>query len=147
MDIHYRYAFDSKGRSRLQPDQLSRTCRRIAKLNRSVYGVDRRHDGLKCFVENVIGDILPVRLKRNPRWIMSPSIRVVRLMGLENMMYAMIDHPTPSRFTASCGRHMEFVGWLEAEQLLVLNSGNDYVGAGSYDFTTEPDSAVRTEGC
>jgi hypothetical protein len=153
VDIHYRYAFDSKGRSlAYEPDHLIKNLPEdLPKLNRSVYGVDREGTiAWKCFVENVIGDILPVRLSNEILgWIMSPSIRVVRLMGLENMMYAMIDHPDAlhALYRFLVDDIMEFVGWLEAEQLLVLNNGNDYVGAGSYGFTTElPTQQCRDRG-
>lgn len=100
----------------------------------------------KSLVEDLIGDILPVRVTNDTlRWGLSPSIRVVRLMGLESMMYAMVDCPEAlhSLYRLLVDDAMEYVRWQEAEGLLVLNNGNDYAGAGSYGFTDE----LPTEQC
>lgn len=71
------------------------------------------------------------------------------MLGLEKMMYAMIDHPDAlhSLYRFLVDDILEFVEWQEAEGLLELNNGNDYVGAGSYGFTTElPTQQCRETG-
>jgi hypothetical protein len=149
IDIHSTHALDSKGRSiGYATDYVIKDLPQdLAKLGRSVYSVDREGTmAWKSFVEDVIGDILPVRITNDTlRWSLSPSIRVVRLMGLENMMYAMIDCPDAlhSLYRLLVDDAMEYVHWQEAEGLLVLNNGNDYAGAGSYGFTDE----LPTEQC
>lgn len=153
MNIHYRHALDSRGRNLgyVAESVINDLPQDMAKLNRSVYSVDREGTiAWKSFVEDLIGDILPVKITNDIfGWSMSPSIRVVRLLGLEKMMYAMIDHPDAlhSLYRFLVDDILEFVEWQEAEGLLELNNGNDYVGAGSYGFTTElPTQQCRETG-
>jgi hypothetical protein len=100
------------------------------------------------FVNEIIGDILPVKIKFNAQdynWYASPSKKAVHLMGLENMMFALIDYPDEYH---SMYRHMvddvlAHYKWMEKEGLLIPNNENDYAGSGSYGFTDE----LPTEEC
>ena len=125
----------------------------MEKLRHLPFRVDRAASlAERDLVGEVLGDILPVRMNNDSlRWHMAPSARMVELMGLENMMIAMAEEPEGVealyRFLAD---DMEaFLRWQESENLLFLNNGNDYVGAGSYGFTDElpmpgrsPDAAL-----
>ena len=93
----------------------------------------------KAFAEGVLGDILPVVIKNNSlAWHAALCAKVVRLMGLEQMMYAMVDEPDELRALMAYLRDnlLAYAKWQEHEGLLILNNGNDYAGAGSYGFTT-----------
>jgi hypothetical protein len=72
-------------------------------------------------------------------WIGNPSYKVLRLMGMENMLMAMMDRPDEMKHlyrfvTEDLKRYML---WQESEGLLTLNNGNHYAGAGSYGFSRE----------
>lgn len=116
-------------------------------LKPSIFQVDREYTGAwKGFVEDVIGDILPVRIENcNLRWHITPSRNVINLMGLETMMISMIDYPDEMHALYKFIKDdiIAYVRWQEKEGLLTLNNGNDYAGAGSYGFTNE----LPTEEC
>jgi hypothetical protein len=113
----------------------------FAKLKPATFSVDREGTlAWKAFAEEVLGDILPVVIKNSSLgWHAALCAKVVRLMSLEQMMYAMVDEP--DAFQALMGylrdNLLAYAKWQEREGLLVLNNGNDYAGAGSYGFTTE----------
>lgn len=75
------------------------------------------------------------------RWWWSPTLtwNWVELRGLEQMMWDMVDDP---EFTHA-GLHrvmelrLEWMESLEEQGLLMLNTGNDYVGSGGLGFTEE----------
>lgn len=110
-------------------------------LKHSTFNVDReRTYAWKAFVEEVIGDILPVKLKNDKlKWHVVPSRMIVDLMGLENMMYAMMDYPDELHQLYGFIKDdiLNFIKWQEKEGLLCLNNENDYAGAGSYGFTKD----------
>lgn len=147
------YAADSAGRKIgfVQAHPTVSLDTDLAKLSHQPFHVDR--DGTAAWrgvVEEAIGDILPVKLENSSlRWHTSPSQRVVELMGLQNMMFAMVDEPDAMhelyRFIVE---DMEsFLRWQEKEGLLVLNNGNHYCGAGSFGFTEElPTEQYRQTG-
>ncbi|MDR3148371.1 MAG: hypothetical protein LBU00_08360 [Treponema sp.] len=89
---------------------------------------------------DLLGDILPV-LRKNSfnHWFLSPTQLVVNLMGMENMYCAMMVeaedfHRLMRLVTDDLKRCLR---WQEAEGLLVLNNGNDYMGSGSFCFSDE----------
>jgi hypothetical protein len=113
----------------------------FGKLKPATFSVDREGTlAWKTFTEEVLGDILPVVIKNNSlAWHAALCAKVVRLMSLEQMMYAMVDEPDELRTLMAYLRDnlLAYARWQEREGLLVLNNGNDYAGAGSYGFTTE----------
>jgi len=141
--IEHKHAEDEMGRTiGYESRHLVKNIREdLPKLSRSIYSVDR--DGtleMKAFIEEQIGDILPVRIRNTTnRWNMTPSAAIVDLMGMEAMMYAMFDEPEQLHQLFSFVKDdiMEFIKWQEKEGLLTLNNGNDYAGSGSYGFTRE----------
>jgi hypothetical protein len=113
----------------------------FGKLRPAVFSVDR--EGTHAWrdrAEDVLGDILPVVIKNHSlHWYAALSAKVVALMGLERMMYEMVDEPEKMHalFAYLRDNILAYVKWQEAEGLLTLNNGNDYAGAGSYGFTDE----------
>lgn len=93
----------------------------------------------KSRIEDVFGDILPVRIRGSFWWTMGMTIQAIRLIGLEGLMLAMYDDPDGlhriMRFL--CDDHLAFAQWLEAEGLLSLNNESDYVGSGSCGYTLD----------
>jgi hypothetical protein len=82
--------------------------------------------------------MLPVRLVNDfNRWYFMITQKVVDFMGMENMMFAIVDYPdkfhTLMQFITD--DMLRFVDWQEEKSLLFLNNGNDYAGGGSYGFT------------
>ncbi len=107
----------------------------------STYWVDREYTlQWRDFVDSVIGDILPVKIKNNSlTWYLVPSMRIVYLIGLEEMMIAMMDYPNEvhNLYEFIKDDMIRFLRWQEKEGLLTLNNENDYAGSGSYGFTSE----------
>lgn len=125
----------------------------LPRLRPSRREVDRESTlAWKDFVENLLGDLLPVRLAQGSLYA-SPTGDVVRLMGMEAMFMAMVD--TPDLFLALMDRvtqeYVDDFRWLEAEGLLLPNNGNDWLAQGSFGFTRslpdgppEPGVPLRT---
>lgn len=111
------------------------------KLSKSSFSVDREYTlNLKAKIEDIIGDILPVKIKNNSLyWYPTPSQKVVSLMGLEQMMYSMVDCPEKVHelYSFLVDDIKSFIKWQEKEGLLILNNRNDFVGSGSYGFSAE----------
>lgn len=106
-------------------------------LKPTTYSVDREGTmEWKAFVEEILGDILPVRISMG-----SPSIclsqKIVHLMGMETMIYSLVDYP--EEFHEIMRRmsqdYIEHLKWMEKEGLLILNNGNDKVSQGTFGFT------------
>lgn len=113
----------------------------LSKFEPSTYTVDReatmRH---KAFVDDLLGDILSVQLANTSlRWCFTPTRQIIELMGMEAMMFAMMDEPDAFKELMSMisDDMLRYLQWQEDEGLLTLNNGNDYAGAGSYGFTNE----------
>ena len=111
------------------------------KIGSSVYHYDSRATEARlALARDALGDILPVRLVNGSlRWHFAPTAKVVDLMGLEAMMYALVDHPEEMRalFRFIVEDMLALLDWQASESLLMLNNGNDYAGAGSYGFSDE----------
>jgi hypothetical protein len=101
-----------------------------------------REDTLACknLVGEVLGDILPVQVKNNSLvWYTALSSKIVDLMGMENMLYSLVDYPDEMHqlMRYLTDNIKAYVKWQQREGLLTLNNGNNYAGAGSYGFTNE----------
>ena len=142
-DFATRRADDGKGRfiGFLQEHPLQDLEQDLPKLARSVNRVDR--EGTlreKDAAVEILGDLLPVQLENTAlRWRLTPSEKVVRLMGMESMLVAMLDRPDLMQrlYGFIVDDVLEYVAWQEREGLLTPNNGNHYAGAGSYGFTHE----------
>lgn len=109
------------------------------KLGPSARGIDREATQTwKDLVNETIGDILPARMIMNSLEG-SLSLRAVHLMGMEAMIFAIMDHP--DQFHAFMDRITDdliaFYKWMEAENLLILNNSDNYLGQGSFGYCSE----------
>ncbi len=123
----------------------------VDKLRGGSFGVDREATACQReLLEDVLGDILPVRIVMGslPGAITNP---LVRLMGMENYYLAMFDcpdvvHQAMDMAITVYERHYDF---LEDEQLLLPTNGFSPVGQESFAFTDElpTDTVTRTTEC
>ena len=143
MDIETSHAVDGNGRNigYVWQHPIHDLKEDFHLLKHSVYKSDKEGTmAWKSFIEETLGDILPVVVKNNSlAWNAVITSKVIRLMGLEKMMYSMMDYPDEMHALNSflVDDILAFARWQQEEGLLVLNNGNDYTGAGSYGFTTE----------
>ena len=95
----------------------------------------------KAAVEEVIGDILPVRLEGNCLYSV-PTQMVVHLMSMETMMFSMYDYPElfkemMERITDDT---LAYYRLLEKEGLILPATGGGFLGQGSWCYNhTLPD--------
>jgi len=115
--------------------------RDFKQLKKSVYSYD--DEGTKnyyLFMQDLLGDILDVKIANNTLlWFMSFTARAVNIMGLERLMYSILDYPeeTIKLFDFILEDSFEYMNWQEKNGLLTLDNGNSRAGAGSYGFTDE----------
>lgn len=110
-------------------------------LKPSTFGVNRLSTQQELdFTQAIIGDILPVKLANSSiNWFFGITAWVVKLMGMENMFFAIMDTPEEMKKFLQLIRDemINFLHWLENENLLTFNHGNVYTGSGSYGFSHE----------
>jgi hypothetical protein len=96
-------------------------------------------------VEDLLGDILPVRRRGGFWWTLGMTIHAIDLIGLQPLMLFMYDDPAGlhrlMRFL--CDDHLAFARWLQAEELLSLNQEDDYTGSGTLGYTRDLPSPGR----
>lgn len=116
-------------------------------LQPSAWGVDRVATAAwRAFAEDVLGDILFVVVKNTSlAWVGALVGRALRLMGMENMLYSMLDYPEEFHRMMAFLKDdlLAWIRWQESEGLLTPNNDNDYAGSGSYGFT----DALPSEEC
>jgi hypothetical protein len=93
----------------------------------------------KDFLEEVYGDVLPVRIRGGYGWTSGMTIVAIDLIGLEQLMLYMYDDPDGLHKIMAFLRddHIAYAKWLERECLLNLNNEGDYVGSGGRGFTND----------
>ncbi len=90
--------------------------------------------------KEILGDILKVELESGfQRWGNMITQKVIQLMGMESWMIAMIETPemVHKLMDYITSNMLAYQHWLEDEELLCMNNGNHYAGAGSRGFTHE----------
>jgi len=101
------------------------------------------NEGVRSYgerVEDIIGDILPVKYTNNfAHWGFCLTCKIVEYMGMENMFCAMQTEPElfHKLMDMATSDMIRFLRWEEENNLHYVNNGNDYMGAGSYCFTDE----------
>ncbi|MSA03593.1 hypothetical protein GKG47_19480 [Lactonifactor sp. BIOML-A3] len=144
LDMEEKRVIDNRGKSvgYTTIHHLENLEESFCKIGKTVRRADKEYTyRYKERVEEIFGDILPVKIKMPPsvNWMVSPSKKAIYLMGLESMMLAPYD--CPERYQQLYGMLVDDVletfQWMNREGLLCLNNGNDYAGAGSYGFTGE----------
>lgn len=149
-DIEQIYACDSLGRriGFRHEHPLADLDASISLLKPATLSCDRTDsDSWFTFVEDVLGDILPVQYEDQPPMI-DLTEKAVRLMGMDHFYMAMYDSPgrVHQLMQILCDNQVRIMRFHEDEGLLSLNCGNQQTGASSFGYTTElpqPDFAGR----
>ncbi len=113
--------------------------RDFEKLKPAVCRVDREGTAeWAAFLENLLGDILPVRLRTGTFGSTMLTHRVIELMGMEAFFTAMYETPEAVHRLMAFLRDnsLLMMRWAEREGLLRLNNGNQDSFGSSYNFTT-----------
>ena len=123
----------------------------IDKLKGGSFGVDREATFLqKAFLEEIFGDILPVKMTMGclPGSITNP---LVALMGMENYYCSMYDYPDELHQVMDMATKIyeDYYDFLEREKLLLPTAGFAPLAQESYSFNSElPDTDVtKTAQC
>ena len=112
----------------------------LAKLHYRPISVDRAETNRRmALAQEVFGDLRPPRLSGSFYWTVGLTWRVIDLIGLERMMFAMCDEPGNLHRLMAWLRdeHMHLIEWFEKEGLYGLNNRNGYVGSGGVAYTDE----------
>lgn len=109
------------------------------KLGPSHWHVDREATHRqRDFLADLLGDILPVQLRMDALYAV-PTQHVVHMMGMENMLFAMMDTPDlfQSLMQHIADDYCAFFDFLEKEQLLMPTMDAGRLGQGTYCYTDE----------
>lgn len=87
----------------------------------------------------ILRDLLPVRLKTAWWWTLGMTWTLVNLRGLEQIMYDMFDYPSELHQLMEFLRdgHLAKLDYLEQNGLFSLNNDGTYVGSGGFGWTHE----------
>ena len=125
----------------------------IDKLKYRTYFVDRERTlGLRDVLEDIFGDILPIRVGNFDTFFhefgFNPfcgnnapliTMDLFKLMGNDNMMFWPFDHLEDLNrmveFLAQDRRN--YIEWLKQEELLALNSDNQFAGPSGYGYVSD----------
>ena len=119
-------------------DQIGDLGRALPLLKKSTYGVDRQKTAERReLLDGVFGDILPVRMEF-PGISCYLTFHIVRLMGMETMLYSLCDYP--DEFKELLNRlsddFLEYYRFCERENLYLPSTGFEHLGQGSFSFNT-----------
>jgi len=89
--------------------------------------------------QEIFGDLLTVRLRGQPWWTTGLTWEAVKLIGLEELMLAMYDHPVElhRRMAFLRDEMLNFISWFEREGLLTPNNAGNQCGSGGIACTAE----------
>ena len=87
----------------------------------------------------VLGDILPVRLEGVWWWSLGMTSDLILLRGFQQVLYDMYDNPGGLHRLMAFLRdeNLAKLDFLEANGLLSLNNGGDFIGTGGYGWSGE----------
>jgi len=93
----------------------------------------------KGFLEELLGDLLPVAIRTGVFGCAMLTHRVVELMGMEAFFLAMYDQPDEVHRLMAYLRDnaLRVMRWAEAEGLLRANTGNQVSFGSSFNFTAQ----------
>jgi hypothetical protein len=100
------------------------------------YGATER---VLALAKDVLGDLLKVRLRTVWWWTLGMTWTAIRLRGLEQLMYDMIDQPRGLHRLMAFLRdgHLAKLDFLEENGLFSLNNDDTYVGSGGFGWSHE----------
>jgi len=110
--------------------------------------VDRvRTMAWKAFLEDLFGDLLPVRIRTGVYGNPMLTERLIKLMGMEQYFFALYDTPEMIHRMMAYLRDnaLRVMKWAESEGLLCVNNGNESSFGSSFNFNTQlaADSSAR----
>ncbi|MBI2505402.1 MAG: hypothetical protein HYW07_19495 [Candidatus Latescibacteria bacterium] len=108
-------------------------------LQPAVCQVDREQTSAwKSFLEDLLGDCLPVEIRTGLFGCSMLTHRVIELMGMEAFFTAMYDNPEDLHRLMAFLRDnaLRVMRWAEGEGLLRVNNGNQASFGSSYNYTT-----------
>ena len=121
----------------------------LPNLGHSVCSYDKAGtERFLAFVQDAIGDLMPiVETNRSLDWFFGLSQHIIDLMGMQALMFAMVDTPdlVRSLYSFVADDVLMVLDWQETNGLLRPNTGNHYAGAGSFGFTTELPSGEQVQ--
>ncbi len=90
------------------------------------------------FVQNLLGDILNVRMASNGFYCVLTN-DIVHRMGMENMLVNMLTCPDEFHFMMDrlSDDYIKYFDTLEKQNMLCLNNGNDNVAQGTFGFSSQ----------
>jgi len=112
--------------------------RDLEKLKPAVCAVDREGTlAWVAFLDDLLGDLLPVRIRTGTYGATMLTHRVVELMGMQAYLLAILDAPAAVHALMAYLRDnaLRVMHWAESEGLLRLNNGNQDSFGSSYNFT------------
>jgi len=118
------------------------------KLGHSTWSFDRESTlQWKVLVEDVLGDILPVRMVGHGLYSV-PTQKIVHIMGMEAMFMNMMDYPElfGQMMQRAADETIAYFRFLESEKLLLPTTHREHVGQGSFCFTEELPGEVPADG-
>lgn len=88
---------------------------------------------------DTLGDILPVRVEGSWWWSLGMTSDAILLRGFERVLFDMYDNPDGLHRLMAFLRdeNLAKLDFLEANGLLTLNNGGDFVGTGGYGWSDE----------
>ena len=109
------------------------------KIKPSTFGVDlERTEKKKQFIEEMIGDILPVKIQMDCLYSV-PTQMLVHIMSMEQMMFNMYDYP--ALFKKMMGQiaddTLAYYRMLEEKKLILPTTTFESVGQGTFAFTND----------
>jgi hypothetical protein len=147
-DLGYSYNFPIKA-----PEDLTRLKKRQFRVERK-YSIE-----CKSVLEDIFGDILPVRIGNYDNFsgslgyspfignnFIGITMDIFKLMGNENFLYWTYDHPDSLKHMAEymCNDRIAFFRWMEQENLLDYNTDNQFGGPTSYGYVSSLPSCNST---
>lgn len=121
----------------------------FANLKKSTFGSSGREEALgrESILEEIFGDILPVKLTGNCL-SSEPTQDIVHIMGMENMLFSMCDYPDTFHklMERLSDDYIEYFKWMKAQHLLVSTSSYGNLSQGSLCYTAQlPDDSKPYE--
>jgi len=112
----------------------------LPKLRFPEITIDREMtERILVLAEEILGDILTIRLRGIWWWTLGMTWDFIRLRGLKNFMLDMYDHPDGvhrlMKFLSDGTLHK--LDFLERNGLLALNTEGSYVGSGGFGWTRQ----------
>ena len=114
--------------------------RDLVRLRPAACRVDRQRTmAWQAFLEELLGDLLPVCIRTGTHGSTMLTHRVVELMGMQAFFVAMYDSPDLVHQLMAFLRDnaLRVMRWAEAEELLRLNNDNQDSFGSSFNFTTQ----------